>query len=207
MSVRVNLLPEATRTQGRANQQRVLVGVAGLAFLAGLGGLFWWQSSRIADLEAELADAENRLAVAESEQDDLAVFADIEQRVAEAQERLISALSTEVSVAGILQDIAAVTPRDTGLSTLNITVVPPGDEQPSRTVGSVNLTGQVTSGIAPGVERILLDYGRVGSFDEPVLNSTTIDDEGVATFSLEVGLMPTARTERYAEGMAGELRR
>lgn len=207
MSVRVNLLPEATRTQDRANQQRILVGALALAFLAVLGGLFWWQSTRISNLESELAQAENRLAMAISEQGDLAVFADIDQRVAQAQGRLTSALSTEVSVAGILQDIAAVTPADTGLTAFNLTIVPPNDETPALTVGSVNLTGQVTSGIAPGVERILLDYGKVGSFDEPVFNSTTVDEDGVATFSLEVGLLPTARTDRYSDGLPEELRR
>ena len=208
MSVRVNLLPEATKQQGRSNQQR-LMALAGFAvLLVALGGAYLWQSSRLSNAEADLAAAQNSLAVARSEEADLAAFADIDRRVAEAEAQLSAAFAAEVSIAGVLQDIAAVTPTDTGLTNLNLVLEQPNpDAPPLPTVGSLNLTGQVTTGIAPGVERILLAFDKVGTFDEPFFNSTTVDEDGVATFSVDVGLLPSARTDRYTDGLPEEFRR
>ena len=208
MSVRVNLLPEATKQQGRSNQQRLIALAGFAALLLALGGAYLWQSNSLSNAEADLAAAENSLALAQSEEADLAPFADIDRRVAEAEAQLSAALAAEVSIAGILQDIAAVTPSDTGLTNMNLVLEQPNpDAPPQLTVGSLNLAGQVTTGIAPGVERILLAFDKVGTFDEPFFNSTTVDEDGVATFSVDVGLLPSARTDRYTDGLPEEFRR
>ena len=207
MTVRVNLLPEEITQRDRAMQQRLIAVAAGVFLLLVLGGALLFQLRQLSHAEDDLADAERQLAVARSEEAELRPFADIGQRVESAETQLTTALSTEVSLAGVLQDVAAVTPPDTGLTALNLTLAQPGGPATARSVGSLNLTGQVTSGIAPGVERVLLAYDKVGVFDEPFFNSTTVDPDGVATFSLDVGLLPIARTDRYSDGLPEELRR
>lgn len=207
MSVRVNLLPEEITERNRATQQRLIAGAAALVLVLVLGGGLLWQMRQLSNAEDELAEAQRLLAVARAEEAELAPFADIGRRVDEAEGRLATALATEVSLAGVLQDVAAVTPPDTGLTTLNLTLAQPTAPGSVRSVGVVNLSGQVTSGIAPGVERVLLAYEKVGVFDVPFFNSTTVDPDGVATFSLDVSLLPSARTARYADGLPEELRR
>ncbi|MCC5949691.1 MAG: hypothetical protein JJT89_14665 [Nitriliruptoraceae bacterium] len=206
MSVRVNLLPSATREKDAANQQRLFAGLAAIVLLAVLGGVYLWGATQITSAEEELADAQSELATLRSREGDLAIFADIDQRVNEADQRLATNLNGEVSVAGVLQDVALVTPGDAGLTGLSVTITRPTDA-PTRLVGSLNVSGQSLGGIAPGVERLLLNFDKVATFDEPLFNSSTVDVDGVASFSMDVGLLPLARTERYADGLPEELRR
>ncbi len=207
MSVRVNLLPEATKQRGRASQQRLLA-IGGIALLIlVLAGLYLLQANRLSGLEADLADAENSLAVALSEQADLAPFADFEGRVNAVEGQLSAAFRDEVSLAAVLQDLAAVTPADTGLTDLNLVVQQADELEEVEQVGVLNLQGQVTSGLAPGVEHVLLNFERVGTFGQPFFDSSTVNEDGVADFSLEVALLPNARTDRYSDGLPQEFRR
>lgn len=206
MSVRVNLLPSATREKDKATQQRLVAAVAGVILLAVLGGAYLWGATQVSAAEDELAAAEAELAQIRSREADLAIFADIDRRVTTAEQRLATNLDGEVSIAGVLQDVALVTPEDTGLTALSVTVTRPTDA-PARLVGSVNVTGQSLAGIAPGVERLLLSYDKVATFDEPLFNSSTVDQDEVANFSMDVGLLPLARTDRYVDGLPAEVRR
>jgi hypothetical protein len=206
-SVRVNLLPEATKARDRASQQRGIAAVLAVTLFAGLGVSYWTQVRSLAAAEEELVAAEQVLAARQAERADLATYADLDLRLQTAEQRLVTALGPEVSVASVLQDVAAVTPSNTGLLAMTMNLPRPVDATEPRTVGSVNVSGQVTSGLAPGVERVLLEYDKIGAFDEPYFNSSAVDEDGVALFNLDFGLLPNARTERYADGLPMELQR
>jgi hypothetical protein len=215
MSVRVNLLPVATRERDRAARQRGVAGGLFLVVLLALGSVWLVQDRKLGGLEAELAAEQQVVSALEAEKAELAAYAELAARLTAADERVRTALSAEVSFAGALQDVAAVTPPDTGLLSLTIDVQPPIDGTeaiagaavgPVGTVGTVNLSGHSLTGHAPGVERILLELDKVYNFDEPFFNSSTLDEDGVATFNLDVGLQPRSRTGRYDEGVPEDLR-
>ncbi len=207
MSVRVNLLPEATKQQGQANQQRLIaLGAAGLLLLL-LGGIWWWAGNQVSQAEDRLAAEQSVTAGLRAEEAELVAFRDLADRREQAVEILIASMAEEVSVAGVLQDLAAVMPGDAQLDSLTLTLQPV--EGRTDIAGSLAITGQTLTSHAPGVERMLLSLEKVATFGDLFLNSSTLDTEQVdpvATFSLEGAVQTEAKTERYTDGLPGELR-
>lgn len=204
MSVRVNLLPEATKERSRAAQHRAIAMLVGVVLLAGLGGAYWWATSQVAEAEDRLLAAETRTAELQSESDELQAFGELATRRELSDEVLLSAMASEVSLAGVLQDVAAVTPSDTQFETLTVALAP----TETGTVGTFNMTGKTLTSHAPGVEQMLIQLDKVVSFVDLYLNSSTLDDpaDSVATFSLDGQIGPEAATNRYADGLPEELR-
>jgi Tfp pilus assembly protein PilN len=210
MSVRVNLLPEATRIRDRAARQRTAAGAGFLALLLVLGGVWLLQDRQFDRLETELAAEHEELSRLRAEEAQLAAYAELATLVSTADDRVTQAMSAEVSLAGVLQDLAAVTPADTGLTSLTVTIPQRVEGElaagPAAPIGTMALSGHSLTGHAPGLERILLELDKVGYFDEPFFNSSTLDEDGVATFTLDVGLLPSSQTGRYDEGVPEVLR-
>jgi hypothetical protein len=208
--VRVNLLPASTRQRERVARQRTWLLVAGLALLAGLGGVFWWQSGQIDDARTELAAQQARLADLQLEVDALQQFAELELRLAETEAMITAALGDEVSLAGVLSDLAVVMPSDAQVDQLTITMSPntesTSSERPS--VGSFTAVGKSLRNHAPGVERLLLELEKVVTFHDLFVSSSRLEDpeEPFATFTVESQLGPEAETGRYDRGVPEELR-
>ena len=201
MSVRVNLLPEEVHARGQANRTRILAGVLVVLLVGILAALSLLQRSSIGDAEDRLAAVEQQNAALQADIAALQPFADLEGRANTAVELVGDALSAESSLAAVLQDLSTVMPPNAQIDTLSITL--PGEAQEpasggARLVyGQLLATGQVLDGVAPGVERLIIDLERVAAFDNAYVTTSTVDDEGVATFSLEVDLGPEMLTERY----------
>ena len=214
MSVRVNLLPEATKAKGRASQQRNAVFVAALVLLAGLGGIYWWALSEVDEAEAELLAAQGFTAELQSEEVELVGFRELADRRDGALGALEATLVPEVSMAGVLQDVASVVPIDTQLETLVVDFAPAAAEAeadpaaPPATVGTFSISGKTLTSHAPGVERVMIELDRMASFRDVYLNSSTLDelDEEVATFTVDGRIGPEATTGRYDDGLPEELR-
>lgn len=214
MSVRVNLLPEATRARGRASQQRGIAALVGVALIAALAGVWFWGNQQISNAEDELADEEARTAQLRSEQAELVGFEELAERRERADSALSSALSHEVSLAGILQDLAAVTPPDAQFNSLTVQLTPapePDADEQLQPVGTVNIAGQTLTSHAPGVERLLLSLDKISTLDELYLNSSSLDqdeeqDDEIASFSVDATITSQARTNRYEDGLTEELR-
>jgi hypothetical protein len=201
MSVRVNLLA----------RQRTYVGVAGVVLLALLGGAYFVQSSRVDDARAERDGAQEELQALQAREAELSEFHDLEQRVSEAQETISTALSHEISFAGVLQDIAAVMPGEAALSEFDITAVEdagPDGEAVRDIVARIRAGGESLNGHAPGLERVLLEFNKIGSFFDVYFTDSVLDedDEDVAIFTFEVDVGQEAKTNRYTEGVPEELR-
>jgi hypothetical protein len=210
MSVRVNLLPEATRARDRVARQRGGLAAAGVALVLGLGSLYWWQTGRINEAQMELAAEQERLAVLQADVVALREFEDLEERRALADDMISVALGGEVSLAGILQDIAAVMPSDAQLDQLTIAVGGEGgtttSEEPS--VGSFTAVGRSLRNHAPGVERFLLELDKIGAFHDLFVSNSRLEDpeEVFATFTVESQLGTEVETGRYTDGVPEELR-
>jgi hypothetical protein len=116
-------------------------------------------------------------------------------------------MADEVSVAALLQDVAAVMPTDTQLEGLNVTL-DQRPEDPARAVGVTRLSGRTLTSHAPGVERVLIQLDKIVTFEDLYLNSSVLDDqeERIASFSLDGSVRREARTERYADGLPESLR-
>lgn len=201
MSVRVNLLPEEVQARGQANRVRILAGLVGLVLLLALAGITLLQRDAIGDAEERLASVQEQNANLQADITALQPFADLEARSESSAELVMLALGAEGSLATILQDLSAVMPPNAELESLAVTL--PGQAQTPATggdrlvYGSLAATGQVLDGIAPGVERLIIDLERVAGFDNVFVTTSTVNEEGVVTFSLDVQLGPEALTRRY----------
>ncbi len=208
MSVRVNLLPEATREQGRANQQRLIAAGVVASVLLVLGGVWFWAASQVRDAEDRLAQEQATTADLRSQQAELVAFRDLDNRRDQADALLTESLADEVSFAAILQDLAVVMPDDAQFDSLSITLQPTTDPAQTR-IGTFNITGQSLTSHAPGVERLLLSFEKLSTFGELFLNSSTLEadaDQPIARFSLDGAVRAEARTDRYRDGLPEELR-
>lgn len=208
MSVRVNLLPEATKQRDRVGRQRLLAGLAGVLLLIVLGGVYWFFASQLRDAENELERAQARTAELRGERAELVAFEDLANRRELSDEVLRAAMGDEVSLAGLLQDVAFVMPSDAQIDTLTFTVVgiDPEVEDPSAPLGSLNLVGRSLTSHAPGVETVLISLEKVTSFSDLYLNSTTLTevegtDERIVTFSVDGQIARDGLTRRYEDGL------
>lgn len=201
MSVRVNLLPETERQRGEANRMRIVAGLLGLLLIAGLAVLTFLQRSDISDAEDRLAGVEQENQMLQADIAALQPFADLEARAQQSVDLIGVALGDEASLATVLQDLSAVLPPNAQLDTVALTF---GQEAEAPAPGGGRLvygqlaaTGQVLDGVAPGVERLIIDLDRVAAFDNAYVTTSTVDEDGIATFTLEVQLGPEVLTERY----------
>jgi Tfp pilus assembly protein PilN len=210
VSVRVNLLPGDVAERNRAARQRAGLAGAGVALLVLFVLAFLFQLGRVNDARDELALEEARVGELEAELGELREFEELQAREAAATTLLRTAFGDEASVAGILQDLAAVYPTDAQLETLTIALTEPSAELGATRVslGRMTATGATLQGHAPGLERILLELDKVAAFSNVFFTNSNQDAEelGIAAFTLDVDLGPEIRTLRYVDGLPEELR-
>lgn len=210
MSVRVNLLPGDVAERNRAARQRAGLAGAGVALLVLFVLAFLFQVGRVNDARDELAVEEARVGELEAELGELREFEELQAREAAATTLLRTAFGDEASVAGILQDLAAVYPTDAQLETLTIALTEPSAELGATRVslGRMTATGATLQGHAPGLERILLELDKVAAFSNVFFTNSNQDAEelGIAAFTLDVDLGTEIRTLRYVDGLPEELR-
>ena len=201
MSVRVNLLPDEVQARSEATRSRLLAGAGVLAVLVALAVLTVLQRGDINDAEERLAAVEAENVELQADITALQPFADLEARAATAVEVVGLALGSEASLATVLQDLSAVLPPSAEFDTVAITLSPeelepaPGGER--LVYGTILANGRVLDGVAPGVERLVIDLDRAAAFDNAYVTTSVVDEEGVATFTLEVQLGPEVLTGRY----------
>lgn len=201
MSVRVNLLPGEVQARGQANRAKVLAGAAVLAVLAVLGVVTMLQRGTISDAEARLAAVESTNQSLQADIAALQPFADLEARAAAAVELVGVSLGTEGSLATVLQDLSAVLPPNAQIDALTVTLSPeelapsPGGDRLVH--GLITASGKVLDGVAPGVERLVIDLDRVAVFDNAYVTTSVVNEDGVATFTLDIELGPEVLTGRY----------
>lgn len=207
---RVNLIPREVEERNRARQQWTLAGIAGLVLVVLLVGAYLFQLGRVSDAEDRLAEERAVVNELEAELTTLEEFRALEDRLQVSCEFLQVALADEVTMAGALQDLAAVTPTNTEIDTLQLTLEPEATPPLGAVrvpIGSLLATGLTLDSHAPGLERLLLELGKVAAFDNVYFTEATLDETtGAVSFSLDVDLGPELRTLRYVDCLPEELR-
>lgn len=216
MSVKVNLLPGDVAKKERAGQLRGLIAVVFAAVVALLGVVYWLQLGQLTEAQADLAVEQQALAALQGELAELSEFGDLQQRRDDAVALLGTAMGNEASIAGILQDIAAVMPPDAELTTLSMTArtieeQQLGDERAA--VGTMALSGRSLAGHAPGLERFLIEFDKIAGFSDVFFTNSTRNDVevsgvpiAVVEFDVEIDLGPETLTLRYVDGLPEGLR-
>lgn len=211
MSVRVNLLPSATRERDRVARQRLLVALAFALLLLLLLAVWWWQGTRITAAEDDLSAAQADTALLRSEVQDLAPFGDLRDEVNRVDGAVAESLVWEVTVAGMLQDLAAAMVADAQLDNLNVNLDRDPEPHPvtgERAVGSFTMGVQALSTHAPGVERFLIALDQHLAFFDVHVSSSVLDTEReddleVVSFTVDGLVSEALLTGRYAEGVPG----
>lgn len=217
MSVRVNLLPTSVTERNHAARQKAVAGAAAGIFLLGLGGIYALQTRNVNDAKDQLAAEQMVASSLRSDLSQLAQFQELDARIGEADAFVRTGLGAQVSIAGILQDLALVMPPDTAVTSLSVNAATAGEPEfgPNGPVhGSVALAGESLTGHAPGVERVMLSLDKAVSFQDVYFTSTTIDasaeeagdEDNLSVFSLDFTLGPTVLTRRYDGGIPEEQR-
>ena len=209
MSVRVNLLPQSTREQVRSARRRTGILLGGLVLLAALGTFHLLGERQVAAERVELATQEQTTALLRGEVGELAEYQALEQQRDQSVLWLQSVFAGEYSMADVLQDVATVVPDDTQIDNLTITTLQSDGTVLSDTtsVAEFNATGQTVASHAPGVERLLLEFGRVAAFRDLALSSASAEAESDATTYTVAGRIGAiARTGRYDAGLPEALR-
>ena len=204
MTAKVNLLPQTTREEGRQSQQRVIALALVLVVIAGLGVATWLQRGTLSDAEDDLAAAQQELSEAQAAVDALTLPAELDRRLEADRELVIRALSEQVSLAGILQDVSLVMPQGTDIANLTINLTPADFAEgapPATSVGTLTATGESLDNIAPGIERLILQFERPAGFRNVFVTQATTDEEDVTSYNMELQLGPEHRTGRYTQGV------
>lgn len=208
-TVRVNLLPEDIKRRDRQNRRTGVIVIAFVVLLLLIGAAYWWALTEVDEAQAEVDEQQEVLQALQADLASLQEFAELRELREEGNQVLQTALGGEVSVAGILQDIAAVMPPDAQLDSLTINVTEQTDPELGATrpsYGTITLSGQTRQGHAPGLERFLLEFDKIAAFSDLYFTNSTVDERDVSTFNADLDLGPEVLTGRYVEGLPEELR-
>jgi hypothetical protein len=84
----------------------------------------------------------------------------------------------------------------------------PDGEEVRQVIARIVASGESLFGHAPGLERVMLELDKIGSFFDVYFTNSEIDedDPDVTFFDLEVDVGVQARTDRYEQGVPEELR-
>lgn len=210
MSVRVNLLPKESADRERASRARLGAAGAGLVVLAALAGLYFWELGRVSDAQDQVDAEQAELTALRADLAELDEFRELQARRDASTEIVAFAMGGEASVAGLLQDLAAVFPPDTELDTFTVDL--DGDEEAAfgdlrPAEGTMTLSGRTLRGHAPGVERLMLELDKVAAVGDLFFSNSTVDEEtGDIIFSVEADLGREIYTYRYVGGLPEVLR-
>ena len=196
MTAKVNLLPQTSRADADKTRQRGIAGGLVLLVVVALGVAWFFQQGVLRDAEDELADARAELSAAQAEVAALAEFEDLERLIADTDSLLTATMDGEVTLAGLLQDVALVTPVEGAFTSMNVTF-----EAEGGNIGTFTGNAEVESSHAPGVERFLLQLERPAGFRNAFPGGSTIDEDDIANFSVTVQLGPEYLTGRYSGGL------
>lgn len=200
MSVRVNLLPSEVGERNAARRLQLAAAGAGAAVLVGLAGLYLWQVGQVNEANELLATEQAEVQRLQAEVNDLSEFQRLADQGVVLDQIIVALLGGEASLAGVLQDLAAVMPSDTSINALGISVSPDG-------TGTVTTSAVSLLGYTPGLERVLIALEKVASFENVFFGGSAIaPDSGVASFSLTFDLTQLILTNRYTDGFPEVLR-
>lgn len=211
---RVDLLPARYVAQRRERRNLFIIGIAALVVLLLLLGYWFILGTQISSAENDLATARAQNEQLQRQIDELQRFALLEQEVIAKRTALQTVMAGDVRWPGLLTELAMVIPGEVWLSSLAASA---GTTEGAGTVGTetapVRITDKATFGriqfsgnalSMPGVARWLIRLGQVDSFAALWLNSATRSEAtpgspSVTTFDSTLELGEKALSRRFQE--------
>ncbi len=202
----VNLLPPELRERQAIRRTTSLVVAAGLAALALIGILYFFQVQRLSQVQSDLEAQQSRNAQLESEIVSLQEFAALQAELASKEALVAQIFVNEVSWSSALLDVSRVIPDTSYLTNLTgqitatiageVVTEPTGGTPETTLVGNMTFAGVAnqTETIATWITRLEQVQGWVNAW----VNSAQEDAPGSRIYTFSNGLVLTqeAVTER-----------
>lgn len=216
MSVKVNLLPREVEVLVR--ERRVaLASLTGLAAWVLILALLYLQNVLAVNNARDERDAEQaELARLEAQVELLAPYRELARRYDAQNTLLATAMASQVSWSGVLNDLALVFPGNSSLLTMSATLAPQGAAPPAAAaggeaplIGSVLFNGYSVERYAPGVESVLLGLEDGPAFQALYLSTAgrgLIGTTQVTNFTGSAELTERVFTRRFTDGLPEEER-
>ena len=208
MSVRVNLLPGSIKEQERARRANLLLVVLVVLFLAALGFVYFLKQGSVDRAVEDRDAAQAEVNGLQAQVQALSAFQALADELAAGNQLLITAMSDEIAVARLLNDVSLSLPGTSSLTSLTITrddtEPAAGEVDLGTTVANLLLAGYSIERYAPGVEGVLLQFDQVNGLDLTYLNTAALADiatVGVTSFDANGLLNDAIYTDRYVEGL------
>jgi Tfp pilus assembly protein PilN len=203
----VNLLPPEIRQRAIVRRNTFLIGAAGVLLIALMVFMYLGQASRLAGVNKDIAAQEATNASLRSQADGLTKFATLKAQADAKQIILKQVYANEVAMSSLMQDVSDVMPTDAFLTSIAVTVSPPGAGTPTAS-GATTFIGTVTlDGNAYRLDTfpIWLDrLGTISGFENPFVSSYTENGAGSTLYQFTSGadLGEAALTARGSKGNA-----
>jgi hypothetical protein len=208
MTVQVNLLPQELAQRERSRQITALAVGLVILWVALLGGLYALKLGELGDAETARDDVQAEVARLEAEVAQLQQYRELADELEARNVLLAEAMATEISYARVLNDLSLSFPASSSMRTLDANTVDPDSAAPGATIGAAVATltfdGYSVERYAPGVETVLVEFGKVPVFFNPYLSTAgteAIGNTDVIGFNGFVQLGPEAFTRRYENGL------
>jgi hypothetical protein len=204
----VNLLPPEVLAGQRTRRLASLIVVGGAILVGLLFAFYLFQVTRLNGVEGDIADQQRTNNAIQDDIDALQKYEDLQVEAQQQQALLDAAYRDELSFSQALMDISRITPSDSYINSLGITVTgstdttgTTGTEGAPTFVGTLQLAGQAI-GVDTVAQWITLLEGVTGWVNPWVPTVTTSDPAlDVRDFTASVDLTPDALTPR---GRGGE---
>lgn len=178
MAGRINLVPAQERKRTQTDFGLVILIIAAVVVIAGLGYAYYRLSSDLSDKQAELADLQAQNQQIQAQLASLAQFDELQNQVTSTEEVVQSIYAGRTLVSDILGDISLVVPEQVWFKTLDLEAPDPplmvdstsSDAQSPQELedGSLSVDGNtytfedvadllVRLELIPGVEAVVLD--------------------------------------------------
>ncbi len=227
-SVRINLLPPEVAQRARRRRLGVAVGGLLVVYVLLLAALYVVKLGQVNQARAERDDAQAEVTRLESEVAALGPFRALDQQLDQRNAILAQAMAEEVSMAGLLNELALVFPSTSSLRSLGVALErgleeeappaadpsvpappPPAPTVPDETtlIGNVTFEGYSVEEYAPGVRSVIVELRRVPAFVEPrvaTAQAEEIGDTEVTSYTGDADLNASFYTQRYVNGLSVE---
>lgn len=214
MSASVNLLPPELEERARARRTTSWTITAVLFWVVLLGVLYLVKLGDLNDARDDRDEARAEVARLQTEVDRLQEYAELDRVVTARNALLTDVMSTEISWARVLNDLALTFPPSSSLLTFSGATQAAGETTGAaapapggESVASASFDGYSVERYAPGVERVLVKFGDVSAFFRPYVaqaNNEERSDAEVTRFNGTFQLNDEAYTGRYANGLPAE---
>jgi len=197
----VNLLPPEILQSQKTRRLAGMILVAGAVLAVLVFAFFLLQVARLSGVQDEIEAQQRQNNAVQDDIDALQRFEDLKIEAQQQQELLSAAYADELSLSQLLMDLSRVTPSDSYVTTLTVTITGGQTTADGITfVGSVNLAGQAVGmdTVAQWITRLEEVEGWVNPW---VPSVNTVDAElDFRDFSVTVDLTTNALTVRGRAG-------